>query len=79
MQVVFLEQNESSLFILFFEICLKVDGYLFIIIITTYTIVTTIERRAVFIMSVDNVNKNIFHLCQKWLIFWFFSIHIFET
>ena len=55
-----------------------VDGYLFVIVIITYTIVTTIGRPAVFMASTHYSNKNFFHLRQKWVIFRFFLMCIFE-
>ena len=62
----------------FFQICLRFDGYLFIIIITTYTIGTAIARSAIFVTTIDSINKNIFELCQKWVIFDVFLIYFFE-
>ena len=81
------KKNPSGLFCIkmkvlflfcFFQICLKVDGYLFVIVIITYTIVTTIGRPAVFMASTYYSNKNFFHLRQKWVIFRFFLMCIFE-
>ena len=69
---------EMHFFILFFQICSKADGYLFIITITTYTIVTTIARPAVFITPIHYANKNFFHLCQKWVIFDYFLMGFLE-
>ena len=62
----------------FFQICLMFDGYLFIIIITTYTIGTPIARPAIFITSIHYTKKNIFQLWQKWVIFGVFLMYFFE-
>ena len=48
----------------FFQLYLMVDEHLFIITITTYTIVTTIKRPHIFIASIHYVNK-IFFICIK--------------
>ena len=46
--------------------------------ITTYTIGTAVARPAIFITTIDCINKNIFELWQKWTIFGFFLTSFFE-
>ena len=73
-----MQQNTNIFFISLFQICCKFDGYLFIIVITTHTLGTAIARPAVFVTTIDYINKNFFQLYQKWVIFGVFLMYFFE-
>ena len=62
----------------FFQICLRFDGYLFIITIITYGITTAIARPPIIIVLIDSSKKIFFRLCQKMTIWMHFLSHHIE-